>query len=137
MLRVEDIKKNDAVAGVEPSLIVRAVTTEPVGPDTLTICYKTADGGVCERVVFCSDEPKLALADAGCPWAFVAPDEAIKRTALANRINLAHLFYPTIVVDTSNVERLPHQITADYWARRNCTLHYLAAVHPVRLAASV
>ncbi|MFN7482981.1 MAG: DEAD/DEAH box helicase, partial [Betaproteobacteria bacterium] len=114
MLKLEDIKKNAAVAGIEPGLIVRVVTTEPVGPDALTIYYKTADGSLRERMLFRSDEPNLALAEAGRPWAFDAPGEAFKLAAEAYRINLAHLFDPMMAVHTSNVEPLPHQITAVY-----------------------
>lgn len=114
MLKLEDIRKNAAVAGIEPGLIVRVVTTEPVGPDALTIYYKTADGALRERMLFRSDEPNLALAEAGRPWAFDAPGEAFKLAAEAYRINLAHLFDPMMAVHTSNVEPLPHQITAVY-----------------------
>lgn len=114
MLKLEDITKNAAVAGIEPGLIVRVVTTEPVGPDALTIYYKTADGALRERMLFRSDEPNLALAEAGRPWAFDAPGEAFKLAAEAYRINLAHLFDPMMAVHTSNVEPLPHQITAVY-----------------------
>jgi superfamily II DNA or RNA helicase len=114
MLKLEEIKKNAAVAGIEPGLIVRVVTTEPAGPDALTVYYKTTDGKVQERMLFRSDEPNLALADAGRPWAFDAPGEAFKLAAEAYRINLAHLFDPMMAVHTSNVEPLPHQITAVY-----------------------
>lgn len=68
MLKLEEIRKNAALAGIEPGLIVRVVTTEPVGSDALTVYYKTADGSVRERMLFRSDEPNLALAEAGRPW---------------------------------------------------------------------
>ena len=42
MLKLEDIKKNASVAGVEPGQIVRVVTTEPVGDNAVTVYYKTA-----------------------------------------------------------------------------------------------
>jgi hypothetical protein len=51
MLKLEEIKKNAAVAGIEPGLIVRVVTTEPAGPDALTVYYKTAEGKVQERML--------------------------------------------------------------------------------------
>ena len=31
MLKLEDIQKNAAIAGIEPGQVVRVVTTEPVG----------------------------------------------------------------------------------------------------------
>lgn len=114
MLKLEDIKKNAAVSGIEPGQVVRIVTTEAVGPDALTVYYKTSDGSLRERMLFRADEANLALAEAGRPWGFDAPGEAFKLAAEAYRINLAHLFDPMMAVHTSNVEPLPHQITAVY-----------------------
>ena len=114
MLKLEDIKKNAAVTGIVPGQVVRIVTTEPVGFDALTVYYKPADGQLQERMLFRADEVNLALAEAGRPWGFDAPGEAFKLAAEAYRINLAHLFDPMMAVHTSNVEPLPHQITAVY-----------------------
>ncbi len=114
MLKLEDIKKNAAISGIEPGYVVRIVTTEPVGDNALTVYYKTADGKLLERMLFRNDEAKLSLAEAGRPWAFDAPGEEFKLAAEAYRINLAHLFDPMMAVHTSNVEPLPHQITAVY-----------------------
>lgn len=114
MLKLEEIKKNAAVAGIEPGHVVRIVTTEPVGADALTVYYKTSDGRLLERMLFRSNEHELSLAEAGRPWAFDACGEDFKLAAEAYRINLAHLFDPMMAVHTSNVEPLPHQITAVY-----------------------
>ena len=43
MLKLEAIKKNAAIGGIEPGHVVRIVTTEPVGPDAVTVYYKTSD----------------------------------------------------------------------------------------------
>lgn len=114
MLQLENIKKNAIIEGLEPGHVVRIVTTEQIGDNALTVYYKTADGKLLERMLFRGDEAKLSLAQAGRPWAFDAPGEAFKLAAEAYRINLAHLFDPMMAVHTSNVEPLPHQITAVY-----------------------
>ena len=114
MLKLEQIQKNAAISGIEPGHVVRVVTTEPVGDNALTVYYKTSDGKLLERMLFRSDEANLSLAEAGRPWAFDAPGEQFKLAAEAYRINLAHLFDPMMAVHTSNVEPLPHQITAVY-----------------------
>ena len=114
MLKLEAIKKNAAIGGIEPGHVVRIVTTEPVGPDAVTVYYKTSDGRLQERMLFRSDEAKLSMAEVGRPWAFDAPGEDFKLAVEAYRINLAHLFDPMMAVHTSNVEPLPHQITAVY-----------------------
>ena len=114
MLTLEQIQKGAAIAGLEPGQVVRIVTTEPVGDNALTVYYKTFDGTLRERMLFRTDEVNLSLAEAGRPWAFDAPGDAFKLAAEAWRINLAHLFDPMMAVHTSNVEPLPHQITAVY-----------------------
>ncbi len=114
MLKLEEIQKNAAIAGIEPGQVVRIVTTEPVGDNALTVYYKTSDGKLLERMLFRADESTLSLAEAGRPWAFDAPGEEFKLAAEAYRVNLAHLFDPMMAVHTSNVEPLPHQITAVY-----------------------
>ena len=114
MLKLEQIQKNATVSGLEPGQVVRIVTTESAGDNALTVYYKTADGALRERMLFRTDEVNLSLAEAGRPWAFDAPGEDFKLAAEAYRINLAHLFDPMMAVHTSNVEPLPHQITAVY-----------------------
>ncbi|PXW16943.1 helicase-related protein [Paraburkholderia caballeronis] len=114
MLKLEQIQKNATVSGLEPGQVVRVVTTESAGDNSLTVYYKTADGALRERMLFRTDEVNMSLAEAGRPWAFDAPGEDFKLAAEAYRINLAHLFDPMMAVHTSNVEPLPHQITAVY-----------------------
>lgn len=114
MLKLEDIKKNVAISGIEPGQVVRIVATEPVGDNALTVYYKKPDGQLCERMLFRTDETNLSQADVGRPWAFDASGEDFKLAVEAWRINLAHLFDPMMAVHTSNVEPLPHQITAVY-----------------------
>ncbi len=114
MLQLENIKKDATITGIEPSQVVRIVTTELVGDNALTVYYKTPDGRLQERMLFRIDEATLSLAEAGRPWAFDAPGADFKLVTEAYRINLAHLFDPMMAVHTSNVEALPHQITAVY-----------------------
>jgi superfamily II DNA or RNA helicase len=114
MLKLEAIQKNAALTGIKPGQVVRIVTTEPVGDNALTVYYKTADGQLHERMLFRADEANLSLAEVGRPWAFDAQGDDFKLAVEACRINLAHLFDPMMAVHTSNVEPLPHQITAVY-----------------------
>lgn len=113
-MKLEDIRKDAAISGLEPGQVVRIVTTEPVGDNALTVYYKTTGGRLSERMLFRTDEVTLSLAEAGRPWAFDAPGEDFKLAVEATRINLAYLFDPMMAVHTSNVTPLPHQITAVY-----------------------
>jgi hypothetical protein len=67
VLKLEQIQKNAAIAGLAPGQVVRVVTTEPVGDNALTVYYKTADGTLLERMLFRTDEATLSLAEAGRP----------------------------------------------------------------------
>jgi superfamily II DNA or RNA helicase len=60
------------------------------------------------------DETGLSIATTERPWSFEGDGEAFKLTVEAKRIDLAFLFDPMMAVHTSNVEALPHQITAVY-----------------------
>ena len=43
MVNIEDIRKDAALHGIEPGQVVRVVTTEPLGPDAVTVYLQ--DGG--------------------------------------------------------------------------------------------
>lgn len=114
MLKLESITKNALISGIEAGQVARIVSADLMGENALSVVYKTNDGRLGERVLFRTDEANLSLAEAGRPWAFDANGEDFKLVAEAWRINLAHLFDPMMAVHTSNVEPLPHQITAVY-----------------------
>jgi hypothetical protein len=114
MLSLEDIKKNAVVVGIDATAPVRIMTAELVGQNALTVIYKTVTGAILERMLFRGDEASLSIAVSARPWAFNASGVEFKLATEALRIHLAHLFDPMMAVHTSNVEPLPHQITAVY-----------------------
>lgn len=116
MLKLEDIKKDAQVRGIRTKEIVRIVQVEPVGDAAITVYYKDSQGKLDEQMLFRSDEARLELATVGRPWAFDAPGAEFKLGLEAYRISQAALFDPMMAVHTSNVEPLPHQISAVYEA---------------------
>lgn len=114
MLKLEDIKKDSQVRGIQSDEVVRIVQIEPVGDVALTVYYKDSQGRLGEQMLFRSDESRLELAKAGRPWAFDAPGAEFKLGLEAFRISQAAMFDPMMAVHTSNVEPLPHQISAVY-----------------------
>ena len=114
MLKLEDVKKNAQIRGIQADEIVRIVQVEPVGDAAITVYYKDSQGKLGEQMLFRSDESRLVLATAGRPWAFDAPGAEFKLGLEAYRITQAALFDPMMAVHTSNVEPLPHQISAVY-----------------------
>ena len=116
MLKLEDIKKDSQVCGIQSDEVVRIVQIEPVGDAALTVYYKDSQGRLGEQMLFRSDESRLELAKAGRPWSFDAPGAEFKLGLEAFRISQAAMFDPMMAVHTSNVEPLPHQISAVYEA---------------------
>ena len=116
MLKLEEIRKDAQVAGLMPSEVVRVINVDEIGPDARLVAYRTPAGKLGEQTLFRADEHRLSLAEAGRAWAFDADPAGFKLGLEAYRISLAHLFDPMMAVHSSNVEPLPHQISAVYEA---------------------
>ncbi len=113
-MHLEDLSVGNSLVGIEPSTVVSVVAVIPITKDSVTLIYKTPDGALKERLLNRADEENIALATQERPWSFDGDGEAFKLAVEAKRIDLAFLFDPMMAVHTSNVEPLPHQITAVY-----------------------
>src|SRR5437899_4182308 len=114
MIRLEDITSGLALTGLEPSVIGNVLSVVHIADGAVQVIYKTPDGALKDRLLNRVDEPGLSVATTERPWSFEGDGEAFKLTVEAKRIDLAFLFDPMMAVHTSNVEALPHQITAVY-----------------------
>lgn len=114
MLKLEDIKKDAQISGIQTHAIVRIIQVERVGESAITVYYKDNQGRLGEQMLFRSDESRLTLAEVGRSWAFDADGADFKLGLEAYRISQASLFDPMMAVHASNVEPLPHQISAVY-----------------------
>jgi SNF2 family DNA or RNA helicase len=83
------------------------------GPDAMNLVFRV-DGRVGERLVYRGDEVAFELIDAGRTYGFDADGALLRLASEAYRIRLAHLFDPYLAVSASQIEALPHQITAVY-----------------------
>lgn len=114
MIRLEELNQDTLVSGLHPGGPARIIRVQVLGADACTVTYKDRDGQIHERMVYRSSEPDLSLAEEDSGWPFSADPEHFKLGVEAQRIRLAHLFDPMMAVHTSNVEPLPHQISAVY-----------------------
>lgn len=114
MIRLEDIKPGLPLTGLEPAVIGSIVAVVPIAEGTVQVIYKMPDGTLKDRLLNRADESNLSLATTERPWSFDGDGETFKLIVEAKRIDLAFLFDPMMAVHTSNVEPLPHQITAVY-----------------------
>ncbi len=113
-MELQSINSGMALAGIEPSALVTVVAVVPIAEGAVQVIYKTPDGTLKDRLLGRADEASISVATAERPWSFDGDGETFKLTVEAKRIDLAFLFDPMMAVHTSNVEPLPHQITAVY-----------------------
>ena len=114
MVKLEDIKENTNLKGIEGSDAVRVEAVRKIGDDAVSVTYWNSQGEIRNQMLHRSDEARIELADVGRPWSFAANGAEFKLGLEAQRIRLSHLFDPMMAVHTSNVEPLPHQISAVY-----------------------
>src|SRR5690606_36472969 len=116
-MRLEDLQPNAAVRGIRPDSLVTVVNIQWFGSEALELTYKTAAGKVANELLYRHDEPRLEIVELGRPWSFDGDGSLFRLVSEAHHIRLAHLFDPVLAVHTSNVQPLPHQITAVYDSR--------------------
>lgn len=114
MMQLENLKPGISLVGIEPTLIATVVAVVPIGDGAVQVLYKTPEGTIKDRLLGRADEANISLATVERPWAFDGNGDDFKLAVEAKRIDLAFLFDPMMAVHTSNVEALPHQITAVY-----------------------
>lgn len=113
MTMFDEIKPGSRLTGLDPSGVAEIVSVSRFGPDALNLVFR-AGGRVAERLLYRGEEAAFHLVDGGRAYAFDADGNLLKLASEAYRIRLAHLFDPYLAVSASQIEALPHQITAVY-----------------------
>jgi superfamily II DNA or RNA helicase len=113
MHKFEDIKPGARLLGLDPAGIAEVVQIARFGPDALNLVFRV-DGRVGERLVYRGEENSFEFVETGRSYAFDADGSLLRLASEAYRIRLAYLFDPYLAVSASQIEALPHQITAVY-----------------------
>ena len=113
-MKLPDITPGLSLVGLEPDQVCVVIANTPLSESAAQIVYKLPDGSFKERLLSQQDEDTLRPAEEERPWAFDGNAESFQLACEAKRIDLAFLFDPLMAVHTSNVDPLPHQITAVY-----------------------
>ena len=113
-MRLEKLQPRCVVEGVHPSGPVTVVSVQWYGSEALELAYKTSSGTTASDLLYRGDEDRLRMVSEGRPWGFDGDGALFRLVSEARRIRLAHLFDPVLALHTSQVEPLPHQITAVY-----------------------
>ena len=112
--RLEDIKNGASVRGVASERSVQIVAVEWIGDQAINVVYRDHNGAIADTVLYRDDEYRLDVEKGGRPWSFDADGALLRLVTEANRIKLAHYFDPYLAIHTSQVDPLPHQISAVY-----------------------
>src|SRR5487761_403151 len=113
MLAFEDIRPGSRLRGLDAAGIAEVVQVARFGADALNLVFRV-DGRVAERLVYRGEESAFEIVEAGRTLGFDADGGLLRLASEAYRIRLAHLFDPYLAVSASQIEALPHQITAVY-----------------------
>ena len=113
-MKLEDLTINASVQGVLADSPVTVVSVRWFGDSAVELTYKTPSGQVANELLYRDDESRIEAVKQGRPWGFDGDGSLFRLVSEAQRIRLAHLFDPVLAVHTSDVEPLPHQITAVY-----------------------
>ena len=113
-MKLEDLTANAAVQGVLSDSLVTVVSVKWFGDSAVELTYKTPSGQVANELLYRDDETRIAVVERERPWSFDGDGAQFRLVSEAQRIRLAHLFDRVLAVHTSDVEPLPHQITAVY-----------------------
>lgn len=113
MTAFDDIRPGSRLRGLDAAGIAEIVQVARFGADALNLVFRV-NGRVGERLVYRGEEASFELVEAGRAYAFDADGGLLRLASEAYRIRLAHLFDPYLAVSASQIEALPHQITAVY-----------------------
>lgn len=113
-VRLEDLVPGIEVQGIVGIDPVTVVQVEWHGQNFITLTYKS-QAGLTEQIVLGREkESSLRVTSAGKGPAFDGDPESWRIGAEALRIHYAALFDPMLAISTSDLDALPHQITAVY-----------------------
>ncbi len=113
MVRLEEIVAGSTLTGLNGAEAVEVVAARSYGPDAVEVTFKSASG-LSQTIVYRHDESMLAFVQAARRFSFDGDGELFRLASEALRIRLAYLFDPFVAVRSSQIEALPHQLTAVY-----------------------
>jgi len=109
----ENLKPGAHLHGLELGCVAEIVQVAHFGDDAVNLIYRV-NGRVGERLVYRGEETAFELVGSGRTYAFDADGGLLRLASEASRIRLAYLFDPYLAISASQIEALPHQITAVY-----------------------
>ena len=113
MVKLERIVPGMRLSGVSGDAEVEILSARAYGADAVEVTWRGPEG-LGDRILFREDEPRLREVSPARRFAFDGKGHLFRLASEALRIRLAHLFDPHVAVNASQIEPLPHQLTAVY-----------------------
>ena len=113
-VRLEDLVPGIEVGGLVGATPVTVVQVQWHGVNFITLTFKDGHGDTGQIVVGRDKQASLRITSLGTGPAFDGDPESWRIGAEALRIHYAALFDPMLAITTSDLDALPHQITAVY-----------------------
>ncbi|MEY9518339.1 superfamily II DNA or RNA helicase [Bradyrhizobium elkanii] len=107
------IRPGSVLRGLDVSGPAEVIQVANFGPDAINVAFRV-NGRVSERLLYRGEDASFELVENGRAYALDADGGLLRLASEAYRIRLAHLFDPYLAVSASQIEALPHQITAVY-----------------------
>ena len=114
-VKLESIVPGSRLSGVAGDVPVEIVATRAYGADAVEVTWRGPEG-LGDRILYRGDEARLREVAPVRRFAFDGDGRLFRLASEALRIRLAHLFDPYVAVNASQIEPLPHQLTAVYGA---------------------
>jgi hypothetical protein len=113
MITLEELKPSLPLVGLEPACIATNVSLNCIADGEVQVFYRGPGGAIMDRLLGHADKQKtIAVVDR--PSSVDGDGSAFQLTCEAKRIDLAFKFAPMMALHTSDVDPLPHEITAVY-----------------------
>jgi Superfamily II DNA/RNA helicases, SNF2 family len=113
--QLNELQVGALVAGLLPgNNPVSLLSVIPHSSTWVELFYKDSNGQLGQELVNLERLADLTIVPKALPWSFAADGTLFRLLSEAERIRLAYLFDPLMAVHASQVEPLPHQITAVY-----------------------
>jgi hypothetical protein len=113
MSAFEEIKSGTRLKGLDPAGIAEVVSVSRFGTNALNLVFRV-EGRVAERLVYRGEESGFEFLEAGRTYGFDADGGLLRLASEAYRIRPAYLLDRYLAVSASQIEAVPHQITAVY-----------------------
>ena len=113
-MKLEELEQGKSISGILAGGSVTVVSVTWHGTNAVELTYKDSTGRPGVELIYREQEPFLKAESTEGEWEFSADGNLFKLVSESLRIKLGYLFDPYLAVNSSDVEPLPHQITAVY-----------------------